>query len=514
MSPNLRIALNASVTYGRTLLRIGLGIFTSRWLLQSLGEVDYGLMGVVGSLIVFITFLNSVASGACSRFFAFSIGKKDVEDLTRWFNAALSVHVILPLVLIAIGWPIGEWAIDNWVKIPPDRLATAHWVFRFSLLAAFWGMASTPYMAMYTATQNIAERTLWEVALVIANFGFIYWLTTYKGDAWFVYSAFGVLLGIILGLGQIIRARIRFPGCVIVFKYWGDWSRLRKMLSYSCWTLFGSLGYLARSQLPAIILNQYFPPMQFKYVNASYQVGGALASYTSTFSSSLMGAFSPQITTLEGAGDRAGMVRTAFRASKFGVFMTLLVAIPVALEVDYLLVLWLKTPPKLAGAFCLLVILQTVLDHLTFGHMTGILAGGRIKWYQMTTGSLCMCCVPIAWLVLALGGSPLSVSWVIAGCMAACSVARLFFGRVLLGIRILDWARDVFVPIMVISSLSFLLGCSVHLLWHEVGFLRMVVTSAITSASMIMLSWWFLFDGQERGVLIRAVKNIVLKRSV
>ena len=208
MTSGTRIAVNAMATYGRTLLRIGLGIFSSRWVLQSLGEVDYGLLGVVGSLIVFITFLNSVASGACSRFFAFSIGKKDIEDLRRWFNAALSAHVILPLILIAIGWPIGEWAIDNFVKIPPDRLATAHWVFRFSLVASFWGMASTPYMAMYTATQNIAERTLWEIAHILVNFGFVYWLTTYRGDAWLMYSGFSVFVTVMLEMGQAISARI------------------------------------------------------------------------------------------------------------------------------------------------------------------------------------------------------------------------------------------------------------------------------------------------------------------
>ena len=420
---------------------------------------------------------------------------------------------MLPTVLIAIGWPIGEWAIEHFVKIPPDRLVTAHWVFRFSLLAAFWGMASTPYMAMYTATQNIAERTLWEVARIIVNFGFVYWLTTYKGDAWLLYSAFSVLLTITLGIGQAVRAWLRFPGCVIALKYWGDWPRLRQMLSYSWWTLFGSLGYLARTQLPAVILNQYFPPMQFKYVNASYQVGGALASYTSTFSSSLMGAFSPQITTLEGAGDRDGMVRTAFRASKFGVFMTLLVAIPVALEVDYLLVLWLRTPPKLAGSFCLLVILQTVLDNLTFGHMTGILAGGNIKWYQVTTGSLCMLSVPIAWAVLALGGSPLSVSWVIAGCMAACSIARLFFGRMLLGIRILDWTRLVFIPICLISLLAALSGKIVHLFWKDCSFLRLLSTSFVTFVMMVTASWRLLFDEAERGVILRVVKRFRRSRN-
>ena len=180
MNPNKRIAINALATYGRTILRMALGLFSSRWVLQSLGEVDYGLMGVVGSLIVFITFLNSIASGACARFFAYSIGKKDTDDLIRWFNVGVSVHLFLAIFLVAVGLPLGEWAIDNFFNIPADRIITAHWVFRFSLVAAFWTMSSTPYIAMYTATQNIAEFTLWEIASILTNFGFDYWLTTYN----------------------------------------------------------------------------------------------------------------------------------------------------------------------------------------------------------------------------------------------------------------------------------------------------------------------------------------------
>ncbi len=505
MNPNKRIAINALATYGRTILRMALGLFSSRWVLQSLGEVDYGLMGVVGSLIVFITFLNSIASGACARFFAYSIGKKDTDDLIRWFNVGVSVHLFLAIFLVAVGLPLGEWAIDNFFNIPADRIITAHWVFRFSLVAAFWTMSSTPYIAMYTATQNIAEFTLWEIASILTNFGFVYWLTTYNGDAWFVYAGFTVGLTVLLGIGQALRAKYAFEGCKIRLSYWGDWKRMKQMFSYSGWTLFGSMGYMARTQLPAVLLNQYFPPIKYKFVNASYQVGGALASYTQSLSSSLMGAFSPQIATLAGANDKDGMVKTAFRASKFGTLLMLIFAIPIALEADYLLVLWLKNPPQLAAPFCRLVLLQMVLDNLTFGHMSGIMASGKIKWYQITTGILSVLSVPIAWLVLSLGGSALSVSWVIAGCMGACSFARLFFGRNILAIQISDWFKGVLLPLVVISMGALGVGMLLIMAWDE-SFFRICMTGATSFITMMIIAWYTLFDKAERNM----IKHVII----
>ncbi len=505
MTAGNRIIFNALATYGRTLLQMGLGLFSSRWVLQSLGVTDYGLMGVVGTLIVLITFLNAVFNGACARFFAFSIGKNDLQDLRKWFNTALSVHLSLAIILIAIGWPIGEWAIDNFLNIPADRLDTAHWVFRFSLVSAFWTISSTPYMAMFIATQNIVELTLWEIASIFSNFIFVYWLTTYTGDAWLLYAGFTVGLSILIGLGKLLRARRRFAGCKIDISFWGDWKRIKEMFSFSGWTLFGNLGYLARANIPAILLNQFFNPIRFAFVNASYQIGVALAGYTQSMSSSLLGAFSPQITTLAGANEHEKMVQTSFDASKFGTLLILLIAIPVSLEADYLLVLWLKEPPLLAASFCRLVILQTILDNITYGHMAGIIATGEIKWYQITTGGLCLMSIPISWLVLSFGGDPLSVSWVIVVCMALCSVARLLYGRKLLKIKISDWAKKILLPLSMICLVAYSSGYLVRTAIETPSFLRFCLTSATTFIITLILTWRILLDNNNRTAIITRI---------
>lgn len=511
MNANKRVAINALATYGRTLLRMGLGLFTSRWILASLGEVDYGLMGVVGTLIVMVTFFNTVLSGACSRFFAFSIGKNDPVDLKRWFSVGIFAHLSLAIILVTVFWPVGELAIDHYLNIPPDRLSTAHWVFRISLISAFWSMCSTPFSAMYIATQNIAELTLWEVANILANFGFVYWLTTYNGDTWLVYASYTVFITVFLGLGQTIRAYYKFPACKIKLKYCIDKARLKQMFSFSGWSLFGSLGYFARAQFPPALLNSFFNPIKYAFVNASYQVGGTLASYTQSMSSSLMGAFSPQIATLAGANDSGALVKTSLRASKFGTFLTLLFAIPLSLEADYLLLIWLKNTPLLASAFCRIILLQAIIDNITFGHTSAIMASGKIKWYQLTTGTITVMSIPLIWVALSLGGGPLTVSWVIAGCVGVCSFSRLLFGKKLLNIMINDWFRQVCTPILLIIIGSMLTGFAIKSLIPEASFFRLIFTSAITFVTSVFLGWKFLFSSGERTAIMIPIKRLFSK---
>ena len=49
---------------------------------MALGEVDYGLMGVVGGLTAFISFFFGIVSGAVGRFYAFAIGEARTHTST------------------------------------------------------------------------------------------------------------------------------------------------------------------------------------------------------------------------------------------------------------------------------------------------------------------------------------------------------------------------------------------------------------------------------------------------
>ena len=112
--------VNTVASYANSLIALFVALFSVRWVLQGLGQVDYGLYGVVGSIILLITFISGTLSIGVSRFYAYSIGQiyslpkvEADEELKRWFNTALSIHILLPILLIGIGWPLGEYAIHH-----------------------------------------------------------------------------------------------------------------------------------------------------------------------------------------------------------------------------------------------------------------------------------------------------------------------------------------------------------------------------------------------------------------
>ena len=507
MSTPRRIFINAMTSYGTTVLGMALGLFSSRWVLQGLGAVDYGLMGVVGALIIFVTFLNQVMSNASARFFAFSIGAGDFEDTKQWFNVSIFIHLLLPSCLLCVGWPLGEWAVGGFLNIPAERLGTAHWVLRLSLLSAFFSMVTTPYIGMCIAKQKIAEISIWGVLGSIANFGLAYAVLITNRDSWLLYCAGTVCIVITIRMIQVYRAYIMFQECRISRVLWRDPKRIRKVLSFSGWTLFGAIGGLLRGNGIAILLNKYFAPSQFPQVNASYSIGSSLSGYTQTLSTALMTAFSPEITSTEGRGDRLRMLKQASLASKFGTFLILLLAIPLFLEVDYVLLVWLKEPPAFAASMCTLSLITFMIDRVTAGQMIAVAAKGQVASYQMMLGGFLLLTLPIAWLFLAYGFNAVSVFWAYIITMTLCSVGRVFLAERLVDYSPLVWLKEVFIPCAVVLVCGLLFGYLVQTSIGEASFIRLFVVTLATLISSFVLGWLFIMSVDERRYFISCALN-------
>ena len=499
MTTGQRILVNALATYGRTLLAIFLGLFSSRWVLASLGEVDYGLMGVVGGILVFITFLNSLSTSATARFFAFSIGQKDVEETRRWFNTALSFEAILPPTLVIIGFFAGEWAIQNFLSIPPDRLDTALWVFRMSLITALVTMMCSPFIAMYTAKQNIAELSFWGMGVSLCTFVFAYILTTLSGNMWLIYSIGVSSVTCVFSILQSIRAYRKYAECKIVFGYWFDKRRLKEMTSYSFWTLFGTLGGIFYTVGTGIVLNKFFPPLQYPSVNASYTIGSTIRNHTQNVSGALLGAFTPEIVSSEGRGDHDAVIFHVFRAARLSFIIISIIVIPIFFEIDYILGVWLKNPPEYAALFCRALLLAFIINSLANGFNAAIAATGKIRNYQIVCSSFSYISIGVSVLLLSLGGGLYSVCGVIVAYNMVNMLGNVYFCKKLVGISVRQWLKKVVSPVVLNLGINAVFG--VALLLVTTGLtdtLRFFIVTGLLLSSTIITTWKLFIDETEK----------------
>lgn len=512
ITENRRIFLNIIFTYGRSLLSIAGALFISRWVLMALGQIDYGLFGVIGGMIVFVQFVNNVLAGATARFYAFSIGEakknieKGLENCRKWFNTALTIHTLLPLCLIIIGYPIGKWAIFNWLTIPPDRIQSCLWVWRFTCFSSFIAMVNVPFMAMFTAKQYIAELTIYSMITTISNIIFAYFMVTHPGEWLTKYALWMSAMSIIPQIIICIRANYIFKECKIIWQYLGNMLYLKKLASYAGWQFFGTLAGLLRTQGISLLINKAFGPR----VNASMHIAHQVNAGTSTLASALLKAFSPAITTACGAKDYKRMTTLAFEACKFSTLLALIFVLPVALELSEVIRIWLKNPPPFTVGLCYLMLVYYICDVWTTGNMIVVNASGKIKQYQITLSAVSIFTLPVTILAVYLGGNVYTIGIILILSVILNSIGRIYFAQKLLNMSAIRWIKEIMLPIIFIIVVCSAIGWLPHL-WMKTGTLRIFITTIVVEFVFFPFTWLFVLTSEEKEFILSKIKNILIK---
>lgn len=508
MTENRRIFLNIIATYGRSLYGLILGLLCGRWALMVLGETDYGLNGLVGGLAAFVSFFNTVLAGANARFYAFSIGAAKVaedkdaalEECRHWFNTALSIHTVVPFILIVIGYPLGVYAINHWLTIPVDRLEACIWVFRFVCLSCFVGMINVPFMAMYGAKQYIAELTIYSFITSTINVLALWYMLNHPRIWLTAFAALSCLLSVIPQIIICIRACYIFPECKLKISYMWDGARLRKIGSFSGWQMLGVFCAMLRTQGMAIVINKFFGAA----MNAANAIGTTVQGHCSTLAGAMQGAFVPVITQACGAKDYDKMNKFVIRTCKFNVLLMMIFALPLAIELPEIMRLWLKNPPAFATGLCYCALMFHLVDTCTMGHCVAVNAFGKIAQYQVVINSVSVLTIPLAIGFGFMWGNVYIVMAAQFGIAALVSMIRLIFARNLCGTSIRAWLNGVFLPLAVAIVLTSFFGMIPHFFMAS-SLSRVCVTTLCCEIVFLPMTWFLILNDEERKYVVEKI---------
>lgn len=506
MSPSTRILMNTLATYGRSVVALALGLMSTRWVLQALGSDDFGLYGVVGSIIVFITYLNTTLAGAVTRFYAFSIGwaqtvgaEEGFLDLRKWFNMAVFIHTVLPIILILIGYPLGCYAINNWLVIPPERILACTWVFRFALCSAFFSMATVPFVAMFQAHQLIMELSIVSILQTAVNFICAYMLLRVRYDHLTVYAFYMMAVAIAFGVIQFLWAVCRFKVCRIRFAEMVDRKRFVEFFSFAGAKLFGSTCVILRTQGGCVLLNQFFAP----FVNAAYSVSVQVSGHTAALSQALIGALQPAVASKAGANDITGMVRYAISSCRIASLLAMVFIVPLVVEIDEVLYLWLHNPPQYASSFCVCMLIMLLFDKMSVGYMLAANAyGKRIIVYELALGLILVSALPLTHICFLRGLTPYSLSMCLAATMFVNALGRVAFCQWQLGMSMFGWFKSVAMPVIAVSAVGYAVACGVRGLM-DLCLVRVFAVSLASLAVILTLGWGIVLSQDERRFFLR-----------
>ena len=209
-------------------------------------------------------------------------------------------------------------------------------------------------------------------------------------------------------------------------------------------------------------------------------------------------ALNPVIVKSAGAKDVRAMNYAAQMGCKFSVLLTSLFAVPLILEMPYVLELWLKTVPNWAILFCRLQLLQSLVTQSAGSIETSIYAEGRIKDYAIWKSLMNILPIFITYLCFSMGGGPfwlyvpMIIIWGVGGDWVILHYAKTNCNQ-----SISEWAKTVILPLAIIIVPMFAIGTLVIYVVPS-SFIRLIVCCIVTTISMFVGMWLFGLGKQEK----------------
>ena len=507
MSTSSRVIKNTGYLYAKMAITVFISLYVTRLILESLGASDFGVFKIVGGAIALLGFLNTTLANATQRFMSYAEGEGVLEKKRKIFNVSIVLHVLIALITVIL-LVIAMFPLFNGIfNIEPDRVPAAKIIYYSLIFSTVLTIINVPYDAVMNAHENMLYYSIIGIfeALLKLGIAFICVHTTY--DKLIVYGILMACVPLITLTIMKIYCHRHYDECVIAPRRYWDASLVRQISSFFGWNFLTAISSLFSVQGIGIVLNHFFGTV----LNAAQGIANDVNASLSNFSGNMMKALNPVIVKKAGAGDIQAMNRATLAGCKFSALLTMLFAIPLTIEMTYVLDLWLKDVPAWAVTFCTLQLVMTLITQMADSASTAVYAQGDIKHYAIWKSIMNAMPVLLTWLAFHFGGSPvwlyipMIVVWAIVG-----DIVIVWYAHQKCHLPVGAYLIQVLLPLCGTAILMVLLGCIPSQLMPT-GFPRLVITSLATTAALLLSALLFAMTKEEKTQLLSLLKGGVSK---
>ncbi|MDR2407198.1 MAG: hypothetical protein LBE13_03680 [Bacteroidales bacterium] len=426
--------------YIRMILITFLSLYTSRVVLNELGIEDFGLYSIVGSVVIFLGFINISMSAASQRFLSFSKGIKVDDNST--FNSVFLAQLVICIIILILGETAGIVYIENYLNVSSEKTGIAHTVYQFSLFSFIIKSLTVPYNATIIANEKMSAFAMLSIVEVILQLIAVLLLKIVTGNKLIIYAALMFIVVFVIQICYIIYCRCNFMEC----KFRKSWNKstVLHIFSYSGWNLLGSFSAVTIDQGVNMILNSFFGVVVNAARGIAFQISAAISSLSGNFQQAL----NPQIVKSFAQEDFDKMHNLIMKGTLFSFYLLSVLSIPVIFNMHSLLELWLGKVPEYATFFCQLILVNALISALSGPLLTGAMSSGNIKKYQIIIASINLLNFPISVIVLKIYPNPYMTAYVMIFVSIIAFMARLSLVSKMISLSKKSFCMKVIFPIL------------------------------------------------------------------
>ena len=502
-----RVAKNTLFLYVRMLFTMIVSLYTSRILLNALGVEDYGLYNVVAGLIVLFSFLQSAFSSSTTRFIGVAITKENSDEVvSKVYSTAYFLHGALVLFFILGLETVGVWYMNHYMNIPSGRESASWWVYHLTVVNACLLTLRVPEHSMVVAFEKMNFFAFCGIIEAVLKLVIVFLIIVSPIDRLISYTILVVFVNFLINVAHFFYTH----HCLFVKPKFvkPERSIIQGMFSFIGWNSLGGIANIGYQQGINLILNYFYGVALNAAMGIANQVKGAVYSFVSN----IRVASDPQIIKSYSLSEFSYCRQLMSRISRLSHYLLLLIAIPVIINIDFILELWLKNPPNYASSFVVLMLVYSMLDGLMGPLWILNQASGKIRLYQIVRTIFYLFNIPITYFAVKLFSVPEVVIVVGIIITAVLFVIQIPICIKPLNMTIVDYFRDVLFPVIVVSLLSMTVSFFSARLF--IGPWSRIISTTLINTSILGISVYYLgiTERERKMVLSYLNRKLHLKK--
>lgn len=487
-----RIAKNTMFMYLRMALVMAVSLYTVRVVLRVLGVEDYGIYSAVGGIISSLSFITGVLAVASQRFFSVAIGKNDNGELSKVFNMILSLYLIVGAVIILIAETAGLWFMNNKMIIPQSRMNAAFWVFQSTVIIFIISIIASPFQAIIVAYERMNIYAYIGILEVVLKLVIVFVLQVFAADKLILYAFLLLVTSMLVQSIYLLYCRKEICGVELEIKW--DKATFKDIVSFSGWSLFGSVSYICNTQGLNLLLNTFFGPI----VNAAYLIGNQVKSAINQFSSNFYIAARPSM-IMEFTAGNMEYVKKLYNFSTKTIFILLFIFVfPISMQAYDVLQLWLGEVGDYMVDFVRLMLIYAIVLSLNDPITSIVQAANEVKKYHLLVDGFTLLTLPLSYVAFKIGMSPVWAFFISIIIFVIAHFIRLVILRNITGFSIRDYLSQIVLRFIVTFVVSFILAKMFNCFFDAIGIMATATKIFFEFIVAVLACWFIILEKPER----------------
>ncbi len=495
--------------YGKMIVTTIIALYLTRVVLHYLGANDFGIYSLIGGVISLLSFVNSALMVSSQRYLSVALGENNTIKIKAIISSSIMIHIAMSVLLVILFEICSLFLFDNFLNIAPERIHAAKVVYQLMIVSTVFTVLGVPYNAIINAKEDLWMYSIIESICSLLKLGIIIIFHFSDSDALVLYTEWIMIVTILNFVFKYIWCKIKYSECnKTSLNITKNKKLISRMLGFTGWNAFGTLALIGRNQGAAVVFNIFWGTA----INAVYGIANQVNSQLIYFSTMMTTSMAPQIMKSYGEGNLKRMLDLSVFTCKLAFFLSAIFAIPLLIEMDFILKVWLKNVPEYTPIFCTLIIYIFLIMQLTPGLNRAIQATGKIKWYQIITSIIMLLPIPVGILLGHFGGSNQVILYAMIISQIFSTLFTIYIANHVMELDIKQFLLFIIKAIgsfIVIYIIGYYVRNAIIPVYNEWGSFFIIVPLVMSSFAAVY--YLFVFDNRDREKVINVIRALMKK---